>query len=77
MIRPDGTRTELVWPVGFSARFRPTLEILDDAGAVIAREGDLVTGGCPMAPGGEQWVSFETPAPEDAPNGPAQVPATP
>ena len=47
----DGTRQELVWPAGFTARFVPSLEILDPSGAVYAREGYHPAGGCPMGPG--------------------------
>lgn len=41
----DG-RIELLWPVGYSARFAPSLEVLDDQGRVVGREGDLIVGGC-------------------------------
>lgn len=39
-------RKELVFPVGFTARFMPDLEVLDRAGVVVAREGDAIEGGC-------------------------------
>ena len=48
----DGRRENLVWPSGFLARFVPKLEILDASGRVVARDGDLATGGCPMSPSG-------------------------
>jgi hypothetical protein len=39
-------RREVVFPSRFTARFAPELEILDAAGAVVAREGQVITGGC-------------------------------
>lgn len=51
-------RLELVWPEGYSARFVPTLEVLDDAGKVIARDGDRITGGCLLGDEGDWLVSF-------------------
>jgi hypothetical protein len=39
-------RKDVVFPVGFTARFTPSLEVLDRAGAVVAREGDLIDGAC-------------------------------
>lgn len=42
----------LVWPSGFRARFVPKLKILDVSGRVVARDGDLATGECPMSPSG-------------------------
>lgn len=63
MIRPDGTRTELAWPVGFSARFAPTLEVLDGQGRVIASEGSIVHGGCGTADPGVTYPDFTTRAP--------------
>jgi hypothetical protein len=44
-----GTRVDVVFPYGFSARFAPNLEILDAAGAVVARSGDRIDGGCVTA----------------------------
>lgn len=43
----DGTQRTILWPYGFSARFNPDLEILNDRGEVVAWEGDLLdlTGG--------------------------------
>jgi hypothetical protein len=39
----SGTRRLiLLWPYGFTARFDPQLEILDDRGRVVAREGDVL-----------------------------------
>lgn len=56
-----GRRMELAWPNGFSARFVPSLEVLDDHGDVFAREGDPVTDGCLTAEDGVYAVSFGTP----------------
>ena len=39
-------RREVVFPARFTARFAPELEILDATGTVVARSGDLITGGC-------------------------------
>jgi hypothetical protein len=50
IVFPDGTRVNLVWPLGFRARFVPKLEVLDPSGRVVARDGDLATGGCGMGP---------------------------
>jgi hypothetical protein len=58
-----GIRTELGWPVGYSARFTPALELLDDLGHVIAREGSRVTEGCRTAGENEMSVDFLTPQP--------------
>ena len=33
----------ITWPYGFSARYDPALEILDPSGAVVAREGQLIS----------------------------------
>ena len=47
MTFPDGSRRELSWPAGTSARFTPNLEVIGPAGQVIARKGSMVKGGCP------------------------------
>ena len=41
----------IVWPAGYRARFTPTLEILDEHGSVVLRDGDPVTGACGTANG--------------------------
>lgn len=41
-----GDRQDVVWPEGFSARFTPTLEILDSTGHVVLRDGDFIEGTC-------------------------------
>jgi hypothetical protein len=44
-----GHRVDVVFPYGFSARFTPNLEVLGPSGAVVARGGDRVDGGCVTA----------------------------
>lgn len=39
-------RVELVWPRGYSARFNPQLEVLDDADQLIATERVPIIGAC-------------------------------
>jgi hypothetical protein len=39
-------RTDVIWPAGYRARFAPDLEVLDEAGNVVLREGDPVGGAC-------------------------------
>jgi hypothetical protein len=46
LVNSLGTRIDVTWPAGYRARFVPTLEVLDAAGAVVLREGDPVTEGC-------------------------------
>jgi len=36
------TEIPVTWPVGFRARFAPTLEVLTPTGTVVAREGDVL-----------------------------------
>jgi hypothetical protein len=38
----DGDQLEIVWPYGFSARFNPALELLNEQGEVVARDGDVL-----------------------------------
>jgi hypothetical protein len=52
VVFPDGHRENLLWPPGYVARFRPSLEIVDPTGHVVARENERATGGCPMPPDG-------------------------
>ena len=64
--RVTGDRVELLWPVGYRARFGPTLEVLDERGRVVGREGDLIIGGCFQAPGLRvAWVSADDVRPAD------------
>jgi hypothetical protein len=64
----DGRRENLLWPAGYRARFAPGLEVLDPSGRVVAREGDRVTGGCAMPPGGT-FISLPTVTPSPTPPG--------
>ena len=46
-VGPDGGRQDIVWPPGYRARFDPSLEVLNPAGAVVFRQGDqIAAGGC-------------------------------
>jgi len=69
----DGSRREIGWDPGTSARFSPSLEVIGPDGAVVAREGSMVTGGCPTT-GDIQYVDFTTPRP-DATDLPVDGPA--
>ena len=40
------SRTEVTWPAGYRARFSPNIEVLDENGNVVLREGDAVGGAC-------------------------------
>jgi hypothetical protein len=42
----NGKRRDVVFPNGYSARFSPDLEILDESGHVVARGCDAIGGGC-------------------------------
>jgi hypothetical protein len=39
-------RRDVTWPAGYRARFSPGLEILDESGNVVARDGTHITGLC-------------------------------
>lgn len=39
-------RKDVVFPAAFTARFTPDLEILDAGGKVVARDGQVIEGGC-------------------------------
>ena len=60
MTFPDGSRRELAWPLGYSARFTPDLELLDENGKLVGREGTPVTGGCETPQRGVLWVELES-----------------
>ena len=45
----SGTRVDVVFPPGFTARFSPALEVLNASGAVVARAGDRIDGYCVTA----------------------------
>ena len=65
-IDPDGTRRELAWSPGTSARFTPALEVVGPDGAVMAREGWLVVGRCAVGSTGYDFDEFATPPPDPA-----------
>jgi len=46
----DGGRMEALWPPGYSVRFTPGAEVLDERGRVVYRAGDQVDGGCTTGP---------------------------
>lgn len=50
LISLNGHRTDLVWPPGYSARFAPELEVLNEAREVVFQQGDAVEGGCTKGP---------------------------
>ena len=39
-------RKEVLFPPGFGARFSPQLEVVDQSGRIVAREGTVIDGGC-------------------------------
>ena len=45
-LESGGQRVDAVFPVGFTARFTPKLEVLDAHGVVVAQEGTHIDGGC-------------------------------
>ncbi len=50
---PTGERTPVMWPFGYSARLVDgVIELLDDAGTFVAREGDAVEMGGGLGPNG-------------------------
>jgi len=60
-VRTDtGERVGVIWPHGTRAAFLPALVLWDDAGRVIAREGDVIAdaGGGGGPPGTIQICSF-------------------
>ena len=59
VLGPDGTRIEVAWPLGYSGRFTPDLEVLDRAGRVVARGGTRATGSCPTVERGVFQVDLE------------------
>ena len=59
MTFPDASRHELAWPLGYSARFTPGLELLDEQGQVVGREGSRIVGGCETPKQGVMWVDLE------------------
>lgn len=51
LVARTGREFLLVWPPGWSARFDPKLEVLDQGGRVRLRQGDRIQGVCPKGPG--------------------------
>jgi hypothetical protein len=51
------TRRDVVWPVGYRARFAPRLEVLDASGTVVLREGDLITSVCGITTDGRFYLT--------------------
>jgi len=45
-IKDHGTKG-VIFPMGFTARFTPKLEVFDASGQVRFRAGDAIDGGCP------------------------------
>jgi hypothetical protein len=47
LVAPNGSRTEVTWPPGFSARFDPGLRLFSASGVLVATAGEQVrlTGG--------------------------------
>lgn len=50
LVSDNGFRVELVWPIGYRARFVPELEVLDQSGGVEWRQGDKVHEACVKGP---------------------------
>ncbi len=46
-------RRDVIWPAGYRARFSPGLEILDENGKVVLRDGSRITGLCTGGPTGD------------------------
>jgi len=46
LVGNGGRRRDIIWPPGYTARFSPGLEILDEKGDIAFRDGDAVSGGC-------------------------------
>jgi hypothetical protein len=59
----DGSRKELVWTAGTSARFTPALEVIGPYGNVITSEGSRITSGCPVGDASVLFVGFQSPSP--------------
>lgn len=45
-----GQRIDVIWPPGYTARFTPRLEVVDQQGVVAYRDGDPVSGACTTGP---------------------------
>lgn len=53
---------QLLWPAGYTARFTPQLEVLDEAGAIVMKEGHRPEGGCVQ---GDGILRIADPIPND------------
>jgi hypothetical protein len=53
-------RIDVTWPAGYHARFTPNIEILDENGSVVLRDGDHVEGACGYNPD-TGWTYLEPP----------------
>ena len=42
LVADSGTRIDILWPPGFSVRFEPRLELLDDAGQLVGISGQEI-----------------------------------
>jgi hypothetical protein len=49
---------QAVFPVGFAARFNPSLEVLNPNGAVVFREGDKIGAACGGGRDGELLIGW-------------------
>jgi len=58
VVRPDGTRQDILFPAGYTAAFSPALQVLDPNGRVAMAEGDYVYGAC-VGPGDELTIDPE------------------
>jgi hypothetical protein len=54
------TRRDVTWPAGYHARFSPNIEILDENGNVVLRDGEAVEGACGYNPD-TGWIYLEPP----------------
>jgi hypothetical protein len=50
LLDSQGGRRDVVWPPGYSARLTPQVEVLDEHGTVVFRQGATVHGGCVTGP---------------------------
>jgi hypothetical protein len=53
-------RMDVTWPAGYHARFTPSIEILDEHGSFVLRDGDRVEGACGYNPD-TGWTYLEPP----------------
>jgi len=65
---PEPDRLEVIWPVGYRARFTPQVEVLDGWGDVVLRDGDPVTGSCGQRGGDPPEFVLGPPFPSSSPS---------